>query len=146
MCIGNPCMSQTHSHSLLQKRQSISLREEEEEARQNAFKTWSSATFKLNISAYLFTPAKTAFAEYPNVNGTSLQGRQPSQVSLPRTSFSPWLLPFFICPIFLSLFLSPYYVQRSSWHPPNSSWFVQWAPPALDTSKSLWFAVIMESR
>lgn len=76
------------SHILLQKSQSISLREEEE-ARQNALETWSSATFKLNISAYLFTPAKTAFAKYSNVNGTSLQGRQPSQVSLPRTSFSP---------------------------------------------------------
>lgn len=145
MCTGNPGMSQTHSHILLQKSQSISLREEEE-ARQNALETWSFATFKLNISAYLFTPAKTAFAEYPNVNGTSLQGRQPSQVSLPRISFSPWLLPFFICPIFLSLFLSPYYVQRSSWHPPNSSWIVQQAPPAHGASKSMWFAVIMESR
>lgn len=145
MCIGNPGMSQTHSHILLQKSQSISLREDEE-ARQNALETWSSATFKLNISAYLFTPAKTAFAEYPNVNGTSLQGRQPSQVSLPRTSFSPWLLLFFICPIFLSLFHSPYYVQRSSWEPPNSSWLVKQAPPALDASKSIWFAVIMESR
>lgn len=87
MCIGNPGMSQAHSHILLQKSQSIALREKE--ASQNALETWSSATFKLNISAYLFTPAKTAFAEYPNINGTSLQGRQPSQVSLPRTSFSP---------------------------------------------------------
>lgn len=87
MCIGNPGMSQAHSHILLQKSQSISLREKE--ASQNALETWSSATFKLNISAYLFTPAKTAFVKYPNVNGTSLQGRQPSQVSLPRTSFSP---------------------------------------------------------
>lgn len=43
------------SHILLQKRQSISLREEEE-ARHNALETWSSATFKLNIFAYLFFP------------------------------------------------------------------------------------------
>lgn len=57
MCRGNPGMSQTHSHILLQKSQSISLREEEE-ARQNALETWSSATFKLNISAYLFTPER----------------------------------------------------------------------------------------
>lgn len=52
MCKGNPGMSQAHSHILVQKSQSISLRGEEE-ASQKACETWSSATFKLNISTFL---------------------------------------------------------------------------------------------
>lgn len=52
MCTGNPGMSQAHSHILVQKSQSISLRGEEE-ASQKARETWSSATFKLNISTFL---------------------------------------------------------------------------------------------
>lgn len=52
MCTGNPGMSRAHLHILVPQSQNISSRGEEE-ACQNVLKTWSSATFKLNISAFL---------------------------------------------------------------------------------------------
>jgi len=52
MCTANTGMSQAHSHILVQKSQSISLRGEGK-ASQKVLETWSSATYKLNISIFL---------------------------------------------------------------------------------------------
>lgn len=131
------------TYILVQKSQSISLRGGKEGS-QKALKTQSTATFKLNISVFLLISLPFQRQLLLNVQMLMEQAyREGSQAKY----LCPGLAFLLDCSIsFVQCFPACIFLLITHGVHPNSSWFLQQAPPALGASKCLWFPVIRQGR